>query len=624
MAAVLLTAAAMLVASDPVQARQQAAASVFPNDPGRPAQWALDVLNAELAWSEQTARGTVVAVLDTGVDASHPDLMGNVIPGFDALASTSGTADPNGHGTAVAGVIGATVGNGVGIAGMAPEVTILPIRVLDESRMGTAGDVERALQYAMAQGADVINLSFGSTQPAPNIRSAIDDATLAGAVVVASAGNSFAIGNAPRYPAADSDVIAVSAVDRDLHHAGFSTTHPSVDLAAPGVDVLMTAPGGGYVRDAGTSFAAPHVSATAALVKARYPRATAHQVTERVIESARDLPPAGIDDVSGHGLVQPSAALAWEPDAGCQIVDFDPLMRVWDDNRVETSAAAGCTFWPVGGAPHVVMATADSYADALSGTPLAARLDAPLLLTDPDAVPASVRQVLVQLGTREVTVIGGADAVSPTVASTLADLGIDVHRVAGADRYETAAAVARRVGDESRRVIVVTGRGFADAVAAGAYTARGAPPVLLTEPDAASPATLATISALQPEEILVVGGTRAVSADAFSQLQSVGTATVRRISGTDRYATSAAVLDDVDPPEGAPVVLATGARFPDALAAGAVTARVGGALLLVQPGQADRAADVIRAGSWSTAALLGGPAALSAAESTALAKSLDG
>ena len=591
---------------DPVHATAE-----LGEDPGRYLQWPLDQFDAERVWRRQRAEDVVVAVVDTGVDADHPDLKGNLVPGWDAFTpSTRGLVDPNGHGTGVAGIIGATVGNGLGIAGFAPDVKIMPIRALDQFRIGTLTDVEQGIRWAAEHGADIINLSFGSPTPSSDVRKAIADATLAGALVVASAGNSFAADNAPRYPAADSEVVSVSAVNRDLQQTWFSTTHSTIDVAAPGTEIVMTGLEDDYVIDEGTSFSAPFVSATAALLKARHPRTTPRQLTDRLLDSATDIGPPGPDDVYGRGLLDPLAALNWQPDAGCRLLETNPLMRVWDDNRVGTTAAAACTFWPVGSVRQAVIARADTYPDALSGTPLAAQTEAPLLLTNTGELPPGVAQVLVQLGVQEVFILGGTAAVSSTVEQTLGEMNIDVERLAGQNRFETAAQVADRVGTSSGRVIIVTGRGFADAVAAGTYMAGAAPPVLLTEPDALPPATLRALVDLRPTEIVVVGGASAVSQDVVDQLDAVTPGSVRRVAGDDRSATSAAALADADP-TGGPVVLATGTAFPDALAAGSVTARVDGALLLVKPNDAVRAAEVVAAGPWTEGILLGGAAAVS-------------
>ena len=597
--------------------------AVAAGDPLRPQQWALDALRAEQVWQRQRAGDVVVAVVDTGVDATHPDLVGQVVPGWDAFSSTTrGMVDPNGHGTGVAGIIGAVVGNGVGIAGFAPDVRILPIRVLDENRIGSITDVERGIRAATSLGADVINLSFGSARPAPGIRTAIAEATLAGAVVIASAGNSYELDGGPRYPAADSEVTSVAAVDRSLRHARFSTAHPTVDVTAPGTDILMLDHGGGYALDAGTSFSAPYVSAAAALLRARYPRATPAQITERLVESVRDLGPKGHDDLHGHGLLQPLAALDWEATSGCRVPGAEPLLRVWDDNRVGTAGAASCTFWPPDGARHAIIARADTYPDALAGTALAARTGSPLLLTPSGGVPTEVRQILAAVGVREATLLGGTQALTSAVEQDLAAIGIDADRIAGGDRYDTAARIARRIGVGADIAVVVTGRNFADAVAAGAYAAGTAPPVLLTAADALPAATRAALVALDPDRIVLVGGPQAVSSRVERELVRI--APVRRVYGDNRYTTSAAVLRDAltrHSPDG-PIVLATGAAFPDALAAGAVTARTGGTLLLVDPRNPAAAADVVEDGNWQTAVLLGGTSAMSDAAAAVLRSGL--
>lgn len=627
----LLVAASTVVAA-PAMGAEEAAVG---DDPLRDEQWALSALEAEEVWEAQTATGSLVAVVDTGVDAAHPDLADVVVPGLSTVdAPGDGTVDPNGHGTGVAGIIGAQVGNGVGMAGLARGVSVLPVQVLDRFRLGRVQDVEAGIRYAGERGADVVNLSFGSADPSERVRAAIDDVVLQGTVAVASAGNTFEVGNEPRFPAADSDVLSVAAVDRDLRPAAFSTANDSVDIAAPGVDVLMTIPDDGadpagrYITDDGTSFAAPYVSAAAALVAARYPRATPAQITERLLESARDLGEPGRDDATGHGLVQPLAALAWEAGSGCQVPAADPLQRAWDDDRVATAAAVACTYWPVGATPTVVLATAGDYPDALAGAALAARRGAPLLLTGSDGLRPDVAQVLAQLGVTDAVLLGGTAAIGEQVATDLGAQGIATERIAGDDRYATAAAVARSAGGPVPRVIVATGAGYADALAAGAYLAQDpstAAPVVLTRPDRLSPAAAAVLTDLAPGEITVVGGPAALSDAVVEGIgREVPDAAVRRVAGQDRYGTSEAVVSDVAVADEAPVVLATGAAFPDALAAGPLAAQLGGPLLLVDPGDAERAAEVVADGPWGRGVLVGGRAAISAAASATLSASLDG
>ncbi|MBG0827339.1 type VII secretion-associated serine protease mycosin [Planomonospora sp. ID67723] len=300
-----------------------AAAAATANDTFRYVQWPLDRLSAEAAWTSATGTGQTVAVVDTGVDGSHPDLTGAVLPGADLVTSGGdGRTDPNGHGTHVAGTIAARAGNGLGVAGLAPGARILPVRVLDSEGSGWNSDVAQGIAYAVDHGATVVNLSLGGPQDDPMLKAAIDYALGKDVVVVAAAGNSgrdcatlsspmpgVNCGNPTEYPAAYPDLITVAATDETDARAVFSGYKPYVDLAAPGVDVASTYPSGRYVYMDGTSMATPHVAAAAALIRARFPAMGVSEVAARLVGTAHDLGAAGRDDFFGAGLIQPLTAV---------------------------------------------------------------------------------------------------------------------------------------------------------------------------------------------------------------------------------------------------------------------------------------------------------------------------
>jgi len=252
-------------------------------------------------------------VIDTGVDSTHPDLAGQVLPGADFTTGTEGPAvDPNGHGTHVAGIIAAAAGNGEGIAGVAPDARVLPIRVLGANGSGYLSDVANGIVYAAEHGADVINLSIGATSSIDAMTNAIAYARSQGVVVVAAAGNLRGNGNPVSYPAADPGVLAVAATDAADRVAPYSSAGDYVDVAAPGSAVLSTFPGG-YRMMSGTSMASPHVAGLAALVRAADRTLTPDQV-EQVIESSTvDLGAPGRDNDYGLGRVDATAALAAIP-----------------------------------------------------------------------------------------------------------------------------------------------------------------------------------------------------------------------------------------------------------------------------------------------------------------------
>jgi thermitase len=243
-------------------------AMMTPNDTYFSDQWSLKKVQAPTAWDlGQSADSVEIAVIDTGVDNTHPDLDGKVINGHDYVDNDNDPMDLNGHGTHVAGVAAAVTNNQQGIAGMAPKAKIYAVRVLDENGEGTLDKVASGIVDAADHGAKVINLSLGSSQSAQTLKDAIDYAWNKGAVVVAAAGNDGT--SAPTYPAYYNQVLAVAATDNNDHKADFSNYGKWVDVAAPGVDITSTYVGGGYKTMSGTSMAAPHVSGLAALLAAK-------------------------------------------------------------------------------------------------------------------------------------------------------------------------------------------------------------------------------------------------------------------------------------------------------------------------------------------------------------------
>jgi type VII secretion-associated serine protease mycosin len=280
-------------------------------DPWRWAQWALDSASFEAAWSVTRGRNVKVAVVDTGVRADHEDLAGVVLKGIDLVGSGDGRQDPNGHGTHVAGIIAAAASNGRGVAGGAPGVKILPVRVLDANGAGYSSDVAEGIIWAADHGARVINVSLGGSAASEGTRQAIKYAIKKGALVVAAAGNGAQSGNQPIYPAAFPEALAVAAVASDLSRAPFSNHGPYVDIAAPGVSILSTLTNSrtAYGNMSGTSMATPYASAAAALVVAVNPKLAVTGVRKHLQGAAIDLGPAGADRWFGSGLIDPNAAV---------------------------------------------------------------------------------------------------------------------------------------------------------------------------------------------------------------------------------------------------------------------------------------------------------------------------
>jgi type VII secretion-associated serine protease mycosin len=288
-----------------------AAASV--NDPLAPDQWGWHRVKADQAYDTgYHGEGVVVALLDTGVDAEHPDLAANIIDGWNFVDGNDNITDVDGHGTMVCGIIAAVANNGIGIAGVAPNVSIMPLKVLTESG-GNMSSIDLAIRYAADHGAQVIGMSLGgnSVRFPFMMQAAVEYAYEKGCILVAAAGND---GSSDLfYPAAFDQVIAVSAIDENDQKASFSNYGNYIDFCAPGVNVLTTWPGGAYAYGNGTSFAAPFVTGVVALMLSKDPSLSPENVTASLRVEAEDLGAEGWDQFYGWGLVDAYAAVSLTP-----------------------------------------------------------------------------------------------------------------------------------------------------------------------------------------------------------------------------------------------------------------------------------------------------------------------
>ncbi len=306
-----------------------------------------------------TGQGVTVAVIDSGVDDRHPQLAGKVEDGKDFLSGNpDANQDCNGHGTGVASIIAARPAQGTGFRGLAPGATILPVRVTEQQEIDGeahgrhvgpetfAAAIEWAADHGAAGG--VMNLSLSIDGRHAAVDRAVAYARSKDIVVVAAAGNKTGdtAGN-DKYPARSPGVLAVAAVNRDGMWPTFSLTGGYVDIAAPGDEVTMAAVGGGQRQDRGTSFATPYVAATAALIRARYPKLRADEVVALIIATADPAPGGKRSDKYGHGIANPYRALtealahtpARAPEALAPVA-VDPVAQALAERRGEARSRA--------------------------------------------------------------------------------------------------------------------------------------------------------------------------------------------------------------------------------------------------------------------------------------------
>ena len=297
------------------------AAGYQPNDPGWAEQWAPRQIKAPETWNLTTGGAqVVVAVINSGIDLTHPEFAGRLLPGFDYVQPNTPPQDEYGHGTHVAGIIAASGDNGTGVAGLGWQVKILPLRVLDHNGSGFASSVASAISNAANQHVDVINLSLALSGPNETVLNSILYARGNGVAMVASAGNDTLPGQAPapvRYPARYNEVIAVAASTHWEDWAAYSNGGPEVDFAAPGGEVydqiLSTGLNGGTAQLYGTSMAAAYVSGVVALMRSQTPDLTQSEIEQTLRTTADKIGSypysGGRNDRLGFGHVQAAAAV---------------------------------------------------------------------------------------------------------------------------------------------------------------------------------------------------------------------------------------------------------------------------------------------------------------------------
>ncbi len=354
---------------------------LVPNDPFyESSQWNLQRINASRAWALSLGSAIRVAVVDSGVDFQHPEFQGRLLPGWNYLAPFTQPQDGSGHGTHVAGLIAASLGNGQGVAGLAPQVLIDPRKILDDQNNGSVANLAQAIREAADAGDRIINLSLEVRSPSAVLESAVNYAAGRGALLVGSTGNFGA--NSVWWPAAYPQVLAVAATDRFDQRTYYSNFGPQVELAAPGGltedPILSTWAGGAFCGDVyqpqstyctavGTSMSTAQVSGAAALVWSMQPSLSAAAVRAILLETAQPLnqPPEQV----GRGRLDVLAALrrAIPSDLGVSPASLSWLVEEGRADFSATLALANPSSDPVswsavldGGGPWLSLPQADS------------------------------------------------------------------------------------------------------------------------------------------------------------------------------------------------------------------------------------------------------------------------
>jgi len=281
--------------------------------PAQQVPWGILQIKADSVWLVTTADRVKVAVIDSGIDLSHPDLIDNIKGGYNTINPKKSANDDYGHGTHVAGIIAAE-NNSIGVVGVGPQIDLYAVKVLNSQGSGYVSDVIEGLDWSMKNGMQIINMSFGMPTDSQSLHDAISLVNQSGIVQIASAGNSY--GGSVSYPAAYPEVISVSATDSSNQIAPFSSKG-KVDLSAPGVSIFSTYKGSTYQTMNGTSMAAPHVTGVAALLLSVPSKCDLNydglvspaEIKQRLENTAVDLGVSGKDGIFGAGLVNAYSAI---------------------------------------------------------------------------------------------------------------------------------------------------------------------------------------------------------------------------------------------------------------------------------------------------------------------------
>ncbi|WJE14999.1 S8 family serine peptidase [Halobacillus sp. ACCC02827] len=536
-----------------------------PNDTFYPDQQVtfqrMNVIKAWDRYKDASDADPVVAVVDSGVNASHPDLKGQVIKGTNLLESGQNPTDHYGHGTHVAGLIGAVTNNKTGVASLSKgDVRIMPVKMMEENE-GSVSDLIDGIEYAVDHDADIINLSLGTYTYRSSLEEAVQYAVEHGVLVVAAAGNDEK--NDTLYPAAFDQVVAVGSYDLNKKEkASFSNYGADIDVVTPGTDLISTYLQDDYEYMEGTSMSTGHVSSLAAMVKNQAPFLTGQQ-TKRLIEQSAS-PVAGAYEL-GNGMIDAEKTLAQIKEShrisGATAVDtaVEISKQGWNELQQQSLMVDGRKQE----GKFVILATAKDFPDSLAVSPLASYLNSPVLLEKKDRLSSSVAKELKRLGATDVIMVGGTAAVHPDVEKDLKEAGYRVHRIKGADRYETAIAVNELIPYDTNKAFVVSGQEFPDALSAAGYSGMKQYPIIYVKQNKIPESARSYLEDLGITKAYIVGGTNPVSNDVEKELEALSP---YRISGATRYETNEAMHRTFGNKQADTLYFTTGRNFPDAMA----------------------------------------------------------
>lgn len=378
---------------------------VVVSDPYYGNSWALPKIQAPTAWDSTNGSGVTIAILDTGVDSTHPDLASNMVPGWNIYDNNADTRDVHGHGTMVAGTAAMAANNSSGSAGVAWGAQIMPVRISAPDGMAYWSTVAQGVNWAADHGAKVANISY-AVSGSSTVQSAAQYMRSKGGVVMVSAGNSGVLENV----AANDSLLSVAATDSNDRRTSWSSYGSYVDISAPGLSIYTTLRGGGYGNASGTSFSSPITAATAALMISANNNISPADIYQILKSTALDLGDAGYDIYYGAGRVDAAKALA----AAQSIIKIS----------LDTQAPAILITSPVGSKVSGVVPVDVNYSDNLGVTRVELYVNGQKFATDDNAPFAFAWDTSALMGGAYTLIAYAYDAagnsgVSPTVSVTI-------------------------------------------------------------------------------------------------------------------------------------------------------------------------------------------------------------
>ncbi|MCA1060809.1 S8 family serine peptidase [Rossellomorea aquimaris] len=559
-------------------------------------------MNILEAWEEFHPKEEVtVAIVDSGIDLQHPDLHSRLVEGKNFINDKEPPMDNTGHGTHVAGLVGAITNNGTGISSPAQNVNLMPVKVF-EGKTTYMSTVIEGIRYAADHGADIINLSLGSYSNMKSLEDAVQYAVNKGILVVSAAGNDNE--HAVLYPANYPNVLAVGSIDSSfLTKSDFSNYGGNVNVSAPGTNIFSTWING-YHSLSGTSMSTAIVSSVSSIVKQQYPFLKGLQVKEILESSSTPLPDV---ELLGKGLINAKSSLDY----------VQTKRRISGATSVETAIEISKAGWEnlrenevtINGESQkgkfVILASGLSFPDSLAASPLASYLDSPILLVK-NELTSSLKEELKRLAPTHVLIIGGEAAIAKDIEKEINNLNIKIKRIYGENRYETAVAINNLIPFKTNKAFVVSGENYPDALSIASYSGSKLYPVLFVQKETIPSDVQTYIKAKGITKPYVIGGEAVIGKGVMDGLQGEF-----RISGTDRYETNYKVQQTFSTDEGGVLYFATGENFPDGLSISPLASRTGSPVLLVNNNDTTILKDTTQLLATQNYRILGGAGAIS-------------